>query len=235
MLESGLLDTGPASEFEVERIPLHEHRPEDPRVAAPVSARGSLESLREAAARCKACPLWHGATQTVFGEGDPHASLLILGEQPGHNEDLSGRPFVGPAGLLFEKTLKLAGLDRESVYVTNAVKHFKWELRGKRRLHKTPVQREIEACNPWLDAELDLVKPRAVLCLGATAARAMLGGPVRVGEHRGHPIESPKGYQVVVTVHPAYILRLRAGEAEAALAMLTADVELAARLARAGS
>jgi DNA polymerase len=201
------------------------------RIAAPVAARESITTLRDAAARCHACPLWRHATQTVFGEGNEHAQLLVVGEQPGNSEDLNGHPFVGPAGQLLERALQTNGVERDEVYITNAVKHFKWELRGKRRLHKTPVQKEIEACLPWLKAEIELVKPKVVLCLGATAARATLGGPVRIGEHRGQSIRTPYGYDVVVTMHPAYVLRLKTGAAEEAYRMLQEDVALAAQLA----
>lgn len=204
---------------------------EDTRVAAPASARGSLETLRGAALRCRACPLWRHATQTVFGEGSPQAAMFVVGEQPGNSEDLAGHPFVGPAGKLLEKAMLASGIEREQLYLTNAVKHFKWELRGKRRLHKTPVQKEIDACLPWLQAEIELVNPKVVLCLGATAARATLGGPVRINEHRGQSIRTPHGYDVVVTVHPAYVLRLKAGAAEEAYNMMMADIALAARIA----
>lgn len=207
-------------------------RPDDHRVAAPLGSRQNIETLREAAMSCRACPLWRGATQTVFGEGDPHAALFVVGEQPGNSEDLEGHPFIGPAGRLFESAVNAAGLQREQLYVTNAVKHFKWELRGKRRLHKTPIQKEIEACHPWLETELKLVSPRVVLCLGATAARAILGGPVRIGEHRGKAI-ALDDRQVVVTIHPAYVLRLRGAEAQNALEMLAADTALAAKLSAA--
>ncbi|HLU77175.1 MAG TPA: UdgX family uracil-DNA binding protein [Burkholderiales bacterium] len=204
---------------------------EEARIAAPASARGSLDNLREAAMRCRACPLWRHATQTVFGEGASHAPLLVVGEQPGNSEDLAGHPFVGPAGRLLEQAMSASGVDRDQVYLTNAVKHFKWELRGKRRLHKTPAQKEIDACLPWLQAEIELVKPKVVLCLGATAARATLGGPVRINEHRGQSIRTPNGYEVVVTMHPAYVLRLKAGAAEEAYNMMRSDIALAARIA----
>lgn len=204
---------------------------DEARVAAPAAARESIATLRDAAARCHACPLWRHATQTVFGEGNAHAQLLVVGEQPGNSEDLNGHPFVGPAGQLLERALQAGGVERDEVYITNAVKHFKWELRGKRRLHKTPAQKEIEACLPWLQAEIELVRPKVVLCLGATAARATLGGPVRIGEHRGQSIRTPHGYDVVVTMHPAYVLRLKAGAAEEAYRLLAEDVARAATMA----
>jgi len=190
----------------------------------------SLTKLRTAAAACRACPLWRTGTQTVFGEGGDHAALLVVGEQPGDREDTEGHPFVGPAGRLLDRALEATGVPRKEVYITNAVKHFKWEPRGKRRLHKTPAQREIEACFPWLEAELEAIEPRVVLCLGATAARAVMGGKVRVTETRGQPLRSPLGNEVVITIHPAYILRLRSG-AEEAFALFVNDVAQAARLA----
>ena len=198
-------------------------------VADPPETR-SLPKLRAAAAVCRACPLWRIGTQTVFGEGGPHAALLVVGEQPGDREDIEGHPFVGPAGRLLDKALEANGVPRDEVYITNAVKHFKWEPRGKRRLHKTPAQREIVACLPWLEAELAAVEPRVILCLGATAARAVMGGKVRVTETRGQPLHSPLGKDVIITIHPAYILRLRTG-VEEAFALFVHDVEKAAKLA----
>ena len=190
----------------------------------------SLPKLRSAAATCRACPLWRSGTQTVFGEGGAHAPLIVVGEQPGDREDIEGHPFVGPAGRLLDRALEASGVPREAVYITNAVKHFKWEPRGKRRLHKTPAQREIEACLPWLEAEVAAIEPRVLLCMGATAARAVMGGKVRVTEARGQPLRSPLGKDVVVTIHPAYILRLRTG-AEEAFALFVSDVAQAAQLA----
>ena len=198
-------------------------------VAAP-PATDSLPKLKAAAANCRACPLWRTGTQTVFGEGGDHAALMVVGEQPGDREDIEGHPFVGPAGRLLDKALEASRIPREDVYITNAVKHFKWEPRGKRRLHKTPAQREIEACLPWLEAELSAVGPRVILCLGATAARAVMGGKVRVTEARGQPLHSPLGKDVVITIHPAYILRLRTGMEEA-FALFVSDVSEAAKLA----
>ena len=204
-----------------------------PAVAEPPHTH-SLTTLRSAAASCRACPLWRLGTQTVFGEGGEHAALLVVGEQPGDREDLEGHPFVGPAGRLLDKALDATGVPRKEVYITNAVKHFKWEPRGKRRLHKTPAQREIEACLPWLEAELSSIDPRVILCLGATAARAVMGGKVRVTEARGQPLHSPLGKEVVITIHPAYILRLRTG-AEEAFALFVNDVGQAAKLAGFGA
>jgi uracil-DNA glycosylase len=198
-------------------------------VADPPHTR-SITKLKSAAASCRACPLWRTGTQTVFGEGGDHSPLLVVGEQPGDREDIEGHPFVGPAGRLLDRALEATGVPRADVYITNAVKHFKWEPRGKRRLHKTPAQREIEACLPWLEAEVAAVEPRVVLCMGATAARAVMGGKVRVTETRGQPLKSPLGKDVVITIHPAYILRLRTG-AEEAFALFVNDVQQAAKLA----
>jgi uracil-DNA glycosylase len=169
--------------------------------------RHTLPMLRAAAKECRGCSLWERATQTVFGEGPAHAELFFVGEQPGNDEDLRGRPFVGPAGRLFDRALADAGIDRKTVYVTNAVKHFKWEPRGKRRLHKKPAQREIWACRPWLNAELEAVKPAALVCLGATAAQALLGPDFRVTSQRGKLLESPLARCVIATVHPSSLLR----------------------------
>jgi DNA polymerase len=201
-------------------------------ISNPVPAAATtVDELRAAAARCRNCPLWRHGTQTVFGEGNRHAKLVIVGEQPGDREDLSGHPFVGPAGSILDRVLEQCGISRDDVYVTNAVKHFKWELRGKRRVHKTPAQREIEACLPWLEAEVSALKPRLILCLGATAAKAVLGTTVRINEARGHALRSPTGLNVVVTMHPAYLLRLRPPSNEAAYQLFTADVELAVKIA----
>ena len=170
-------------------------------------SRLSLKALREAADGCRACPLWRTGTQTVFGEGRRAARLLLVGEQPGDREDLAGRPFVGPAGRLLDEALEEAGIDRADAYVTNAVKHFKWEPRGKRRIHQKPNASEIAACRPWLEAELAVVKPRVLVCLGATAAQALLGRGVRVTRDRGRPLESELAPVAFATVHPSSILR----------------------------
>jgi uracil-DNA glycosylase family protein len=169
--------------------------------------RLTLPSLKDAAAGCKACDLWENATQTVFGEGGRRAKLMLIGEQPGNEEDLSGKPFVGPAGRLLDEALELAGIDRRLAYVTNVVKHFKWEARGKRRIHKKPNSAEIDACRPWLEAEIATIKPKAIVCLGATAAQALLGKDFRVTKRRGEFIESPLAPFVTATVHPSSILR----------------------------
>ena len=166
-----------------------------------------LEKVRLAAAECKACDLWKTGTQTVFGEGAEGAEVMLVGEQPGDKEDLAGRPFVGPAGRILDQALEEAGIDRSSVYVTNAVKHFKWEPRGKRRLHKRPDAAEISACRPWLDREIELVRPRVVVCLGATAAQDLLGRTFKVTKQRGEFFPQPQGHLITATVHPSSILR----------------------------
>ena len=172
-----------------------------------IPPRPTLASLREAAAHCRACPLWQRGTQTVFGEGDRRAAVMFVGEQPGNEEDLAGRPFVGPAGKLLDRALADAGIDRRRVYVTNVVKHFKWEPRGKRRIHAKPNASEIAACRPWLEAELELVEPEVLVCLGATAAQALLGRQFRVSVDRGRFVSSPLAPRVLATVHPSAILR----------------------------
>jgi uracil-DNA glycosylase len=169
--------------------------------------RKSLKAFREAAAGCKGCDLWERGTQTVFGEGARHAEVLFVGEQPGNEEDLTGHPFVGPAGRLLNDALKEAGIDRRKTYVTNVVKHFKWEPRGKRRIHKKPNARQISACRPWLEAEINLVKPNVIVCLGATAAQALLGPKFKVSKQRGKFIESTLAPYIMATVHPSSILR----------------------------
>ena len=169
--------------------------------------RKSLKAFREAAADCQACDLWERGTQTVFGEGARHAEIVFIGEQPGNEEDLSGKPFVGPAGRLLDEALIEAGIDRTQTYVTNVVKHFKWEPRGKRRIHKKPNAKEIDTCRPWLEAEIGLVKPKVIVCLGATAAQALLGPKFKVSKQRGQFIESPLAPYVLATVHPSSILR----------------------------
>ena len=167
----------------------------------------TLGSLREAAADCRACDLWERGTQTVFGTGRRRAKVMLIGEQPGNEEDLTGKPFVGPAGRLLDDALEEAGIDRSQTYVTNVVKHFKWEPRGKRRIHKKPNAREIAACRPWLEAEIALIKPTVIVALGATAAQALLGAQFRVTKQRGQFIESTLAPYVMATVHPSSILR----------------------------
>jgi uracil-DNA glycosylase len=175
--------------------------------------RPSLGSVREAAKDCKACDLYKRGTQTVFGEGPRKAGIMLVGEQPGDAEDLAGHPFVGPAGRLLDKALDEAGIDRKQVYVTNVVKHFKWEPRGKRRIHAKPNAAEIQACRPWLETEIALVQPRVLVCLGATAAQALLGKSFKVSRQRGELIPSPLAPVVTATVHPSSILRAPDDEA----------------------
>src|SRR5688572_27329386 len=187
----------------------------------------SLKKLREAARRCQDCPLWANATQTVFGAGDPHARVMLVGEQPGDEEDKKGLPFVGPAGRLLDRALEAADVNREHLYVTNAVKHFKWQLRGKRRLHKTPAQREIDACHQWLEAEVKSIKPHVIVALGATAAKAIIGPQFKVSVQRGQFVESPLAPHVFATFHPSALLRLREDEErEAAFKQLVKDLKL---------
>jgi DNA polymerase len=169
----------------------------------------SLPGLREAAAGCRGCHLWENATQTVFGEGARAADVMLVGEQPGDQEDLAGKPFVGPAGRLLDKALEEAGIDRRQAYVTNVVKHFKWQPRGKRRIHQKPNWSEMAACRPWLEAELEVVEPDVVVCLGATAAQALIGRDFRVSRQRGELVDSPLARYVLATVHPSSILRQR--------------------------
>ena len=175
--------------------------------AALIPPRPTLSLLKTAAADCKACDLWKKGTQTVFGEGARRSNVLFVGEQPGNEEDLTGKPFVGPAGKLFDNALADAGIDRKQTYVTNVVKHFKWEPRGKRRIHKKPNAVEIAACRPWLEAELALIKPEVIVALGATAAQSLLGPQFRVTKQRGQFIESTLAPYVMATVHPSSILR----------------------------
>ena len=187
----------------------------------------SLDDLRKAARRCRDCPLWANATQTVFGAGDPHARVMLVGEQPGDEEDRKGLPFVGPAGRLLDRALEAAGVDREHVYITNAVKHFKWELRGKRRLHKTPAQREIDACRQWLEREVAAIGPQVIVCLGATAARSVIAKDFKVSTMRGRFVESALAPCVFATFHPSALLRLKdEAEREAAFRQLVGDLKL---------
>jgi uracil-DNA glycosylase len=183
-------------------------------------AERTLQALVEASKGCRGCHLFEHATQTVFGEGPSRAQLMLIGEQPGDREDREGHPFVGPAGQLLDRALETAGIDRTTVYVTNAVKHFKFEPRGKRRIHKKPNAEEIRACNPWLEAELDAVRPKILVCLGATAAQAVIGRTFKVTQHRGEFVDTPLEPLVTATVHPSSILRspddsTRATETEA--------------------
>lgn len=182
-------------------------RPEKANTATLVPERPTLPKLRQAVERCRGCDLYRFATQAVFGEGPVHASIVFVGEQPGNEEDIKGHPFVGPAGRLLDRALADAGIERSDVYVTNAVKHFKFEERGKRRLHKKPRASEIEACHPWLEGELEVIKPKIVVCLGATAAQSMLGPTFRLTKERGNFFPHPSAARVTATVHPSAILR----------------------------
>jgi DNA polymerase len=186
----------------------------------------SLKALEEAVQDCRGCDLYKDATQAVFGEGRKGAELMLVGEQPGDKEDLAGEPFVGPAGRLLDRALEEAGIDRSAAYVTNAVKHFKWKPRGRRRLHQTPRVGEIEACKPWLLAEIEAVKPRGLLAMGATATRSLFGSKFKVVKNRGSQIDSPLAPVASVTIHPSAILRLRErDEREAEFAAFVADLE----------
>ena len=200
------VDTGTAAEYLPERL--------------------SLASLREAAAGCQACPLWRTGTQTVFGEGTARSELMLVGEQPGDREDREGHPFVGPAGRLLDEALEEADIDRTRAYVTNVVKHFKWQARGKRRIHAKPAWSEVAACRPWLDAELTVVKPDVLVCLGATAAQALLGRSFRVTRDRGKPVDSDLAPHVLATIHPSAILRLDPAERDAGFDALVADLKV---------
>ena len=196
-----------------------------------VPERLSLPTLREAVQGCRGCPLYADATQAVFGEGAAHAEVMLVGEQPGDKEDLAGRPFVGPAGRLLDEALAEAGIDRSRAYVTNAVKHFKWRGRGKRRIHQKPTWSESVACRPWLEAELAAVRPRVVVALGATAAQSLLGKDFRVTKQRGEAVDSPLAEHVVATVHPSSILRQRDEEARRVeLAAFVDDLRVVAGL-----
>ncbi len=199
--------------------------------AAPlIPERPSLPKLKEAAAGCTACPLHETGTQTVFGEGTSKAEVVFVGEQPGDQEDLQGKPFVGPAGKLLDKALEDAGIDRSQVYVTNVVKHFKWQARGKRRIHQKPNWSEIAACRPWLEAELAVIEPRVLVCLGATAAQALLGRDFRVSRQRGVPVESDLAEHVIATAHPSSILRADEETREREYRELVRDLEAVAKL-----
>jgi DNA polymerase len=191
-----------------------------------VPERPTLPKLREAAAGCRACPLWETGTQTVFGEGARKAEVMLVGEQPGDAEDRAGRPFVGPAGRLLDKALEEAEIDRSLAYVTNVVKHFKWTARGKRRIHAKPNWSEIAACRPWLDAELAVVRPEVLVCLGATAAQALLGRSFRVTRERGTLVESALAPHTTATVHPSSILRADDETREAEYAAFVDDLRV---------
>jgi uracil-DNA glycosylase family protein len=194
----------------------------------PPVKKSELDELKAQAKHCTACPLWRNATQTVFGEGDARARAILVGEQPGDVEDLKGHPFIGPAGAILDRALVDAGLDRAELYVTNAVKHFKWEPRGKRRMHKTPAQQEIEACRQWLDREIETIKPELIIGLGATAARALTGRAVKLGELRGKIIRRENAPSLLLTVHPSYVLRVPPPGRDPAYHGLVGDLKVAA-------
>ena len=189
-----------------------------------------LDALRAEAGDCRACDLWKTGTQVVFGEGPAGANAMFVGEQPGGQEDKAGRPFVGPAGKLFDKALADAGIEREQVYVTNVVKHFKWVGRGQRRIHQKPNWSEVDACRPWLEGELAAVEPRVLVCLGATAAQALLGRHFRVTRERGKPVESDLAEHVLATIHPSAILRGDPESREQEYAAFVRDLKVAAKL-----
>lgn len=217
-------------------ISRHTERKRAPRILIQPPPRvapdtGDIAAVREAALGCKTCPLWADATQTVFGEGPATARVMLVGEQPGDQEDRQGHPFVGPAGQLLDRALKDAGIERGEVYVTNAVKHFKWEPRGKRRLHKTPGEAEIAACHQWLERELELVAPALVVALGATAARALFGRATPIEANRGRVMPFQDGLQILVTVHPSYLLRVPDALRAESYARLVRDLRMAAPFA----
>ena len=198
-------------------------------MAQPPPKAKNVEELREAAASCHGCDLYRDATQTVFGEGAERSRLMLIGEQPGDQEDLQGRPFVGPAGRLLEKALGEAGIDRRRVYVTNAVKHFRFTMRGKRRLHEKPNATQVRACRPWLESEIEVVRPGMLVLLGATAAQSVMGPDFRVSKQRGEVMQSSFGIPTLATVHPSSILRATDAESrEAALQSLIDDLRVAA-------
>jgi uracil-DNA glycosylase family protein len=202
----------------------------EPNDATPfLPERSSLKALREAAANCRGCHLWRGATQTVFGEGRKRSRLMLVGEQPGDREDLAGKPFVGPASRELNRALEAAGIERSEAYLTNVVKHFKFEERGGRRIHQTPKRFEVEACRPWFDEELKVVRPEALVVLGATAAKALFGSDFRVTAHRGELLDSELAEIVTATLHPSSILRGPDEDREANREALVADLRVVAR------
>jgi DNA polymerase len=195
--------------------------------AAPlIPTQPTIDALREAAAHCQACPLWQSGTQTVFGEGNQRAAALFVGEQPGDQEDQVGKPFVGPAGQLFDRALHIAGIDRTQLYVTNVVKHFKWIAKGSRRIHQSPNKGEVAACRPWLAAEIAVIQPQIIVCLGAVAARTLLGETFRVTRQRGEFISSSLAPWILATIHPSAILRIPDDQArDAAFHHFTDDLK----------
>ena len=199
------------------------------RPAAPVPPRPSLTNLRKAVQECRACDLWEAATQAVMGEGPRHAELMLVGETPGDREDLEGHPFVGPAGGVLDRGLRRAGIARDDVYLTNAVKHFRYKLRGKRRIHQTPDRWQVTACLPWVQAEIKLVGPRALVCLGAVAGQALLGPQVRIGRDRGTRFQSDLAEFITLTTHPSAILRTDDDEREQAMDRFVSDLSEVAK------
>jgi DNA polymerase len=202
---------------------------EDSGAAAMIPERPTLPRLRAAAADCRACPLWKDATQTVFGEGLKKARLMLIGEQPGDREDREGKPFVGPAGRILDEALDAAKIDRRDAYVTNAVKHFKFELRGKRRIHQAPKAEELRACAPWLEAEIGVVAPELLVCLGATAVKAVIGPKHRVMRDHGKVVDAKLGRPAMATLHPSAILRADDEDRRDAMKMLVGDLRAAAK------
>jgi DNA polymerase len=227
-LISGLVGSASAAtQRMIERAPTVPRLRTPPTSASPAAIGSDLDQVRADAQHCTACPLYKHATQTVFGEGPQRAPLMFVGEQPGDQEDLAGRPFVGPAGQLFDRALKDAGVRREDVYITNAVKHFKFEPRGKRRLHKTPGQIEIEACRQWIEREISLVQPHLIVALGATAAHSLFGRPTPVQRNRGRLMPFSASTHLLVTVHPSYLLRVPEEAQAAEFARFVDDLRLA--------
>jgi uracil-DNA glycosylase len=206
----------------VSQLPLTGEEASD--AGALIPERPSLKSLREAAAGCRACPLWKTGTQTVFGEGRKSARVVLVGEQPGDREDIEGHPFVGPAGRILDQALEQAGIERRDAYVTNVVKHFKWTPKGKRRIHQQPRAEEIKACAPWLEAEIDVIGPEVMVCLGATAVRAVIGSKARVMKDHGQFLESKLGSTAVPTLHPSAVLRADPEDRDDAMEMLVGDL-----------
>jgi len=234
MTKKRIGSNGPGSARAGSTKPAQSTAPEGARSAAPFVPRiTNLDKLRAAVQKCTGCDLYKNATQAVFGEGPSNGHVMLVGEQPGDQEDRQGKPFVGPAGALLDKALEDAGIPRDDVYVTNAVKHFKWEPRGKRRIHKKPRISEIKACRPWLEAELRAVEPAVVVCLGATAAQAVLGPQFKLMQNRGRVQTSPLAERVVATIHPSAVLRAPDSEGRRqAYQMLVDDLTVVARLLR---
>jgi DNA polymerase len=234
MTKKRIGSNGPGSARAGSAKPAQSTAPEGARSAAPFVPRTTnLDKLRAAVQKCTGCDLYKNATQAVFGEGPSNGHVMLVGEQPGDQEDRQGKPFVGPAGALLDKALEDAGIPRDDVYVTNAVKHFKWEPRGKRRIHKKPRISEIKACRPWLEAELRAVEPAVVVCLGATAAQAVLGPQFKLMQDRGRVQTSPLAERVVATIHPSAVLRAPDSEGRRqAYQMLVDDLTVVARLLR---